>query len=475
MKRSIIFLSILFFFLSGCQLSEVENPNVNNERFINSPQAATSWINGVRRQLALTTNQVIEFTELVSDNYFNNRTLSSKVFDIPQITFEDIDVNRIQASFHALRTAAEYGLTDVLPFDERADAEDEAILHFYKGMAYLYNGIYFTGLPAETLGEVFPWEQHLAIAIQEFDQTINLTADTDLQAAATLARARAQYRLGDQSGAVANAQQVINLNDQLNYQVEFDGNNGVDNEFQFYLFESSNDEFAPLPRLDFLDPKYFSISNPSQEQKPVSLFKSEEAYLIVAEGQIADGELDAARATLVDLLNQVIANRPTAMVDDSRETRGGGNRTDYPLTADVQVKFSADAPARSGFILDRQAGPVTVPTVSGTSVTAEQINAATSADDLLEVLYLIRQEVFIAEGQRMADLGIKFPISQIEVQNNPNDASAFEMAQIPGFIPNNFDMDDFTYDTESGIVTMAFDMNAVIVANKTSPFVVPFE
>ncbi len=473
--KHILKLTIILFLLSGCQLAEVENPQVSNDKFINSPQAAASWINGVRRQLALTTNQVIEFTELVSDNYFNNRTLSSKVFDIPEIPFIDIDVNRIQASFHALRTAAEYGLEEVLPFDERATAEDEAILRFYKGIAYLYNGVYFTGLPAETLGEVFPWEQHLQIAIQEFDQAIALTGNADLELAATLAKARAHYRLGDQNSAVSSAQQVINGSNQLNYQVRFDGNNGVNNQFQFYLFDSSNDEFAPLPRLDFLDPKFYSVSNPSQEQKPVSLFKAEEAYLIVAEAQIADNQLDEAKTTLKNLLSEVIANRPLATFDDSRETRSGGNRTDYPLSAEVMVKFSPDAPAQEGFILDRQAGPVTVPTVSGTSVTADQIDAAATADALLEILYLMRQEIFIAEGQRMADLGIKFPIAETEVLNNPNSTDAFTTAQIPDFIPRNFGMDDFAYDEANNMVTMAFNMNRVIVENKNSAFVAPFE
>ncbi|MEL7122517.1 MAG: hypothetical protein AAFO07_23935, partial [Bacteroidota bacterium] len=201
MKHIVIF-AIILMLVSGCQLSEVENPNVDSDTFINNPQAAASWINGVRRQLALTTNQIIEFSELISDNYFNNRTLSSKVFDIPEITFIDIDVNRIQASIHALRTAAEFGLNEVIPFDDKATSEDEAILRFYRGMAFLYNGVYFTGLPAETLGEVFPWETHLNVAIQEFDQVISLTANTDLEAAALLARARANYRLGNQSAAV---------------------------------------------------------------------------------------------------------------------------------------------------------------------------------------------------------------------------------------------------------------------------------
>ena len=73
----------------------VLNPNVTDQVYLNNPNAAKSWVNGLRRQLALTMNQVVVSTELTSDNYFNNRTLSSKVFDIPQIDYFDLDVNNL--------------------------------------------------------------------------------------------------------------------------------------------------------------------------------------------------------------------------------------------------------------------------------------------------------------------------------------------------------------------------------------------
>lgn len=462
--------------LTACQLADVENPNVSTDTFLNTPQASASWVNGSRRQLALTTNQIIEFAELVSDNYFNNRTLSSKVFDIPQITIIDPDVNNIQASIHQLRASAEFGLAEVLGNDDRSTDEDAAQLLFNLGMAYLYGGEYFVGLPIETTGPVLSAGELLALARQAFTDAQSRTADATLEAACTLALARIAYNLGDRAAAVVAAQATIDQAPLLNYQVFFDGLNGVDNEFQFYLFDSSNDEFAPLPRLDFLDPKYFNLGNASQEQQPVSLFKVEEAYLILAEAQIAQGELATAQQTLTDLLNNVIAQRPQITFDDSREVRGGGNRSDYPLTADVQVKASPDAPAQSGLILDRQAGEITIAQVSGTSVTATQINEAADADALLVILYLMRQEIFIAEGRRMVDLGIKYPISETELLNNPNSIPAnFQNAQIPDFIPGSFGMDDFVNDTASGIVTIQFDMNQILVANKASDLVVPFE
>jgi len=475
MKYIISFsLLAILLFSSSCELTDVENPNVDQDKYVNSPQAAASWVNGTRRELSQATNTLIEFSELVSDNYFNNRTLSSKVFDIPQIDYFDIDVNRVQAAFAELRATAEFGLEEVLPGDDESTAEDEAFLRFALGMAHLYGGTYTVGMPLEPLGPVVGDDQLLELAIAEFEQVVSLSENAELQQAAQLGQARAHYYLGNRASAVNLVQAVIASNPGLNYQAVYDGANDVTNAFQFYLFDSSNDEFAPLPRLDFLDPKFYHTDNPTIQQQPVALFKSEEAYLILAEAQLADGDLSAARTTLQDMLEDVIAIRPVIAFDDSRENRGGGNRTDYPLDDDVMVRFSPDAEPRSGFILDRQAGDVNIPVVSGTSVTTAQLEAATSEDELLELLYLMRQEIFIAEGRRMADLGIKWPISETEFLNNDNVQEQLIEAVIPSFIPTDFGMDDFTYDEASQIVTMRFNMNAVLVENKTAAEVLPF-
>jgi hypothetical protein len=119
---------------------------------------------------------------------------------------------------------------------------------------------------------------------------------------------------------------------------------------------------------------------------------------------------------------------------------------------------------------------VRVATVSGTSVTAARIDAITTADDALYVLYLMRQEIFIAEGRRLADLGIKLPVAQTEVVANKNtkDGEPYTLAQIPSFIPRAFEMDAFTYDAAAKTVVIKHDMNRTLVLNKTSPLVLPF-
>ena len=52
----------------------VDNPNVTEDIYLNTPDSSESWVNGLKRQLALTMNSVLINTEMVSDNYFNNYT-----------------------------------------------------------------------------------------------------------------------------------------------------------------------------------------------------------------------------------------------------------------------------------------------------------------------------------------------------------------------------------------------------------------
>ena len=109
-------------------------------------------------------------------------------------------------------------------------------------------------------------------------------------------------------------------------------------------------------------------------------------------------------------------------------------------------------------------------------MTTAQIDAITTVDDALYVLYLMRQEIFIAEGRRAADLGIRAPVSLTEVtsNNNVDEGDPSTKPQIPPFIPLNIEMDAFTYDPVAKTVIIKHDMNRVLVQNKTSPFVLPF-
>jgi len=458
--------------ISSCELKEVSNPNITDQSFVGTTQSSSIWLNGMYRQLSLTLNEVVSFTEIVSDNYYNNSSLSNKVFDIPTILYTDLDVDNMQRAIGRLQQMAEYGLTQIAPSDAGVTADIKAEMNFLGGYAHLLIGETYRVLPLEVAGQVLPASESFSKAVSYLNSAISLQPDVTKKNYYTLALARAYYGLGDRTNAMAAAEKIRTTAPMLLLEAKYDGINGVSNTMQTYTFSSSTNTYAPLPRLDFLDPKYFHVGTAASEQKPIAIIKSEEAYLILAEGLIGNNQLENARMILKELIATVVSNRPTASINGSIAQRKG-NRSDYPLLATVQVKFDANSPARPGFILNRQAGNITVKRVSGTSVTAAAIDAATTTDDLIYQLCLLRQEIFISEGRRMSDLGIRFPVSQVEMQNNINVKTEHTLAFIPSYIPGTLGMDDFTYDRTAGVVTMDYDMNRVLVLNKTAPGILP--
>lgn len=462
--RNSILATVVMLLLIGC----VENPNVTEEVYLENPNAMRSWVVGLRRQLAVTTNTVNINTAITSDNYYNNYTQYTKIFDRLQIDYFDTDVNNLQADIQELRAMAVYGLDVVLPADMAATSEQEAYLYFCLGYANLLGGELFIGLPQNNYGEVESWEQLLENAITAFDSAMALNTSAQMNRVYTLLQARAYYYLGDRENAVQLASQLIGQD--VLYSVEFDGQNGVSNEMQNATFDALPNRLAPLPRLDFLDPKYYSVGTPATDQKPVAIAKVEEAYLILAEANLGTGNLAAAQSNLLQLL-QVVENRPVAMIDDSGETRNGGDRVDYPLQ-EVPVRFTEDGEYQDGYVLNRQQGAIPAYTVSGTNVTPADINSANTLEDLLYLTYRLRQEIFISEGRRLSDLGIKFPVSEIEQLNNPNVSEEYIITQIPSFLPAE-SMDDFNV-AEDGSITIIEDLNRLIIQNRTLQEVVPF-
>ena len=75
------------------------------------------------------------------------------------------------------------------------------------------------------------------------------------------------------------------------------------------------------------------------------------------------------------------------------------------------------------------------------------------------------------EGRRMADLGIKLPMSQREIEQNDqiDFGDVGTEVHIPDYIPAGDEMDAFEV-AEDGTVTILHDMNDVIVENDLSPF-----
>jgi hypothetical protein len=489
-KRKFIYILSALLLLNSCELIEPndsENPNLDIDNFLNSTSTMAPWRNGLQKDFALAIGSFTELTELVSDNYFNDYTLSSKVFDIPRIDYQDTDVKNLQLYVAQLREAANLGLGTIALRDAKTTETDKFVLNFIKGYSFLLAGEYFTGLPMEKEGEVKDWKANLNEAITIFKSlqtgisSIPVTAassklpvdNRDVEdATLNLLIARAYYRLGDSQNALTYARNSLTANQSFVKYVYFDGANSIANSAQTYIY--ANSRFEPLPRLDFLDPKYFQLS--STDQRPIAIAKAEEAHLIIAESQISSGLLNDAAGTMKQLIT-LVKSRPVQTVNDGTEVRGSGFPVEYPNSSDYTVASSQGKEYRSGLVLTRNSvnKNVTVPYVSGTSVTNEMVDAALNAgqDDMLKLLYLMRQEILFAEGRRICDLGIRFPVSFQEFSVNPS-AEGFTIAQIPSFIPLNQEMDSFTMDKTNKRVTIKWDMNEVIVSNKRTEYVVPF-
>lgn len=467
MKKYALF-CLLLVVVSSC----VKNPNVTEDKYLNTPHSMPSWITGMQRQLAITLNQVVVNSEIISDNYFNNYSQYSKVFDIPDITYIDADVTSIQASILTLKQMADYGLTTVSKADQNGADTSKGFLYYCRAVSQVLGGEMFVSLPSSSLGPIHTSDQLFADAMVSIDSALLNATKYSMKNVYLLLKDRIYYNQGNVQAAKNLSDSLIKNTSDILYQVVFDGTNGIGNEMQNATFDALPNRLAPLPRLDFLDPKYYYIGTAQTNQKPLSFAKIEEAYLILAEAYLSNNNIAAAKESLYSLLN-VIAKRPTANISDKLETRNGGNRGDYPLTA-VQVRADATQPYQSGLVLNRQVGNITAYTVSGTSVKKQDIDTAQTVDDMLYLVYLLRQQVFFAEGRRSSELGIRLPICLTEAQNNPNVKDADKKALIPSFIPLKQGMDDFTVDPTTKNITIKYDMNRILINNKSSKYVVPF-
>ena len=108
-----IVLSVASLLLGSCNLIEpndIENPNVTEKAYLEGGNAMDTWVNGLDRTLAMTVSNFCLQTEIISDNYFNNYTRESKLFDRPQLLNNDPDVNGMERGVAQLRSAADYSL-----------------------------------------------------------------------------------------------------------------------------------------------------------------------------------------------------------------------------------------------------------------------------------------------------------------------------------------------------------------------------
>lgn len=462
---------LLITVLMGCELFDptlgIENPNITFDKIVGRPGSTATWLNGQERQLAIVYNALVVNLELASDNYVNTRTFFNQQFDGLNFSYQDITVNTLQFTIADLRQSAVIGLEEIVPRDAIVTDEQIAELHFFKGWAELLAGEIFVALPLTPNAVAATPTQNLQAALLDFEEAESVDPQN---VSYKLALARTYYALGDKVNAVAKANEALALSTTFTRTVDFDALNGPANTMQTALYDRGTfDDLQPLPRLDFLDPKYYSRS--AGVASATYYQKMEEAHFIVAEAQLSNAQLVNAQTTL-KTLRALVAARTVSTFNDTGEGRTELNPGSRPNINTVTVRASATDPFRTGLVLTRSTGTVSVAVVSGTSVTDAMIDATATEDEALELLYLMRQEVFIAEGRRFFDLGLRLPVSEVEKLSNSNITVEQTVGFVPVFVPTN--MDAITYDAAAGTCTITHNMNKVLVQNKTSAAVLPF-
>lgn len=461
-------------FSSVVDFTKVENPTLSESSVVGQPNSSIIWLDGLKREMAFIFNELLILSELGSDNYVNTQTFYSQFLDQLDLQPADPDLRDTTREIARLREMAKFGLEAVGPGDPEYNSAQEGDFNFYLGLSYMYAAMYFPALPQEAGGPAIPATQNYQDALIAFDAAIAVNPG---QTRYLMAKARVNYYLGNKAAAVADATSALALDSSFDNFVRFDEAAGIgtpdgtnpSNLMESALYERATfDDFQPLPTLDFLDPKYSFLT--PLEDAPVHYLKAEEALLILAEANLSDNNVSAAMNNLTDLLS-LIATREVRNIDDRVENRSEIDPDGRPNKANVVVN------GRAGLVLDRQAANVDVPSVSGTSLTAADIAGLTADDAGLELLYRTRQEVFIAEGLRFVDMGLKLIIDENETLQNEN-ISATDLGavpQIPAFIDAvKADLDAITYDATTGIATTVIDVNKILVANKASDEVLPF-
>ncbi|MEX2586189.1 MAG: tetratricopeptide repeat protein [Balneolaceae bacterium] len=469
MKRSLQLLLISLFFWSGCDLidgTQVRNPDLTLDVASQQPQSGESWLNGLNQRLAYVYNNFLVTSELSTDNYVNEGSFFNSSVDNGLFPDTNGDFDDAQKAIARLREQAVYGLEVILPEHdtEAAGTETEAEMHFYKGWSHLLAGELFTALPAEPDGPAVSPDTHFQRAAEAFGRANQMAPSVSYE----LALARVYYNLGDRDQAVTYAQSVLDQSPDFLRLQEYDAVNNPSNLMQDAVYDrQSFNDLQPLPRLDFLDPKYGDLGGTNES--PVVLQSAEEAHLILAEAALSEEDLPGAQTALQNLLD-LVEDRPVREFNETEEPRqGASGEAQRPNSSDYRVRADDSSPWKEGLVLDRTA-ITPVPTVSGTSVTESEINSlAAPGFDALELLYLMRQEVFFGEGRRMADLGVKWPVSETEALNNENITQEDRTAHIPSWMPGTYSsINEYTVDGED--ITITVNLNRLIAMERGNRF-----
>jgi hypothetical protein len=465
--------------VAGCDFldpTNVENPRTTIEDLADAGEPTEAIVRGMRAQFARMLNTTSVVQEVVSDNYSIHGTGLSGTWDFPrEITPAEAnstgDATGVYWNAQELKALGNFAIDEISPDDSTATPELVAEARYYRGMAFLILAENFAYAPIEEDGAALPGTQLLDLALADFDAAAGI-GNTATQVEA--ARARTLRWLGDADGASAAAEAVLAADDEFLLLQEYDAGS-ITNSAQAFLVLRALQEMQPLPRLDFLDPKFL------ERTAGIPVAKAEEMHLILAEVELARGNAPGARDHLVDAVE--LADSRTTQPFDDNDARLNADLTIRPRTSNIEIRADETSPYRAGLVLDRP-GSVVQATVSATSLTAAEVGALATLDEVWYAFHLIRQELLFLEGRRMSDLGIRLPVMQREVDQNPTIELGDPGSEpvVPAYIPALNQMDLYTplaiyEEQEDGTVvqletevTMTVDMNRILTENRVTPF-----
>ncbi len=474
--HSAFFLGLAFLIgmVAACDFLDptaVENPRTTPDDLAQAEEPVRALMPGLRAQFARMIGSQVVISEVASDNYSIHGTGLSGVWDNPR-SVSPTDMNStgsatgIYWNTQEMRALGDFLLDDIAPGDESASDSHLAEAHYYRGMAYLLQGENFTHVPTERDAAPRPATELLERALTDLNASLTRAPGGDFALPARAAIARTHRALGSAGPAVQTAEEVLAAAPDFVYQKLFDGST-IENAPHIFLVVRALKEMQPLPRLDFLDPKYLS------REAGIVVAKAEEMHLILAEAALAAGDLPGARGHLADAIQLALDRGTTPFVDD--DERLNADLTERPRRSDLLIAADPDSPPRAGLVLDRPGVEIPVPTISGTSLDPDSVLALDGAEETWHAFHLARQEILFLEGRRMSDMGIRLPMMLREIDQNAliDDGSPGTVGVVPDYIPSGSAINRFdpaSPGPNDTVVTMLHDVNRLLAQNQVSPF-----
>lgn len=465
--------------LVGCDAidpTEVTNPRTTEEDLANAAEPTAALLPGLRAQFARLVGAASVDSEVISDNYSVHGTGINADLDEPRAITPAIanSTGRFSNSTYwnsqELRALGDFVIDEIAPDDETATPAQIAEARYYRGMAYLILGENFSYAPVEPDGAA----QEASVLLDR--AVADLTAATAFGPRVDAALARAHRLRGDAASAEAAAAAALGADPNLMVAQDYDATS-IDNAPVAFLVLRALQEMQPLPRLDFLDPKF------TERESAIPVAKAEEMHLILAEIDLAAGDATAGRDHLVTAID-VANGRGTVSFVDIDERRNS-DLTLRPRDPEIEIRADATSPYRAGLVRERPSvGAIAVPNVSATSLDRDSVAALTDPTEIWHAFHLARQEIMLLEGRRMSDLGIRLPIMNREIDQNSsiNPGDPGTVVVVPTYIPEGFAaMDTFDpptpydgVDPDSPLVTtevtIDVDMNRILTDNMVTPF-----